>query len=83
MKECPECHEVIYAGHTVCPSCDHMFERIEREIEHEVKASKESIISGETTFEIIDVSSVRYGVHAKRKGDDTSYTMKVTYMMGG
>jgi DNA repair protein RadD len=82
MKECPSCAEVIFAGYTVCPVCEHLFERVEREIAHEVKPSKESIISGETTFEILDVTMVRYGVHEKKKGDDTSYTMRVTYTTG-
>lgn len=81
-KECPQCHSVIAAGYGTCPDCGYVFTPPDRQ-KHEAKAGEEGILSGETTFEDVDVQEVFYAWHKKKGADDGApITMRVDYCCG-
>lgn len=76
-KECPNCHSVIFAGHSVCPDCGHEFPQ-ETKI-HQTSAGV-PVLSGVVTDEVFDVHSVEYCVHRKRGAEESApKTMRVIY----
>lgn len=82
VKECPECHEIIYAGYAKCPDCGFDFEPPNRQ-KHEATATDAGILSGETTRTQYEVSDVLYAVHVKRDAPpDAPRTMRVEYRVG-
>ncbi len=81
-KECPSCQSVIAAGYAVCPDCGYEFPPPDRQ-QHGTQASKEGILSGETTVTEHDVLDVGYAVHRKRGApEDAPTTMRVEYRIG-
>lgn len=43
IKECPDCFALVAASKMVCPYCDHVFEKTEKEEQEEVIASLEKL----------------------------------------
>ena len=78
-KECPQCHEVVHAGYSVCPECGHAFPPPQRE-QHDRHASTEGILSGEITETEYEVQDTYYAVHEKRGAtEDHPRSMRVDY----
>jgi len=83
-KECASCHALVHAGFSVCPECGEAFPaREKREYTHQPRAGAEGILTGEKTYETIEVTDTAFYVHAKRgASDDAPKTMRVEYFHG-
>lgn len=82
VKECPQCAELIAAGHTTCPLCGFVFPDT-REPRHDARASSEEVLSGVKTREVLKVSSVTYHIHIKKGAEQgASRTLRVDYHIG-
>ena len=82
-KECPQCHSLIAIAFSRCPDCGHQFPPPERKHQHESKATRAGILSGQVTETTYQVKDAYYSVHHKRGADeDTPLTMRVDYRVG-
>jgi DNA repair protein RadD len=82
-KACPKCQTMMPLPLMVCPECGFEFERKEKEVKIEATASTLGVISGETTFETLEVTHVDYDEWAKRGAPpDYPKTIRVTYWCG-
>lgn len=79
VKECPQCHEMIYAGLLTCTACGYEFPPPPPN--HDSTASDDSPIA-EVKIEEYDVTDVTYQVHTKRNAPDAPKTMRVSYWQG-
>lgn len=81
-KKCPECYALIHAAYSKCPECGYEFEK-KSSSNLTDSAGGESILSGQVTFEEVEVKNVTYEVHKKRGATDAvPRTMQVTYDYG-
>ena len=65
LKECPECHDVIPGGCTVCPCCGHQFPPREIVHQHHVTHDVEHDIMGTDNLVTATVEFVEYERHEK------------------
>lgn len=84
VKECPECHESVYASARVCPCCDHEFPPPEEMARFESTASFLNVMSNEAPAPAIEpewiaVTGVTYRKHEKPGGTPT---LRVIYQCG-
>lgn len=84
LKECPSCHEMVFAGFSKCPECGHEF--AQETILHNHVAATDGVVSGEITTEEVYVESVGYFIHRKRGQEDNPDippTLRVDYRASG
>jgi DNA repair protein RadD len=76
LKECPECHDVIPGGCTICPQCGYVF--LQREVvhQHHITHDVEHDIMGTDNLVTATVEFVEYERHEKFGRPDS---MRVTY----
>ena len=74
MKECPNCHNAIYAVQMKCPECG--YEYPDKGPNHEATASNLKAVSTWEAPKYYDVSKVSYKIHKKMGSADS---LKVTY----
>jgi DNA repair protein RadD len=79
MKECPQCHEIVHASYTFCPSCDYEFPKKEDADKHDRQAQDGEIISGEIKDEEHAVEEVYWTKHTKRKDPSAPPTLRLDY----
>ena len=77
-KTCPQCREVVPTGTMTCPDCGHEWERIERVVTHDTKASAVDPL-GARQPKWFDVTQVDYRRHRKFDRPDS---MRVDYWCG-
>lgn len=85
MKECPECHEMVYISFSTCPACNYVWPEDEIPLNHTPTASEAGILSGEVVTLNKKVNDTYYCVHTKRgKENDPDYprTLRVDYSTG-
>lgn len=76
-RKCPECLTVMLACFSRCPSCGYVFPP---PVPHDDYASTEGVLSGQITYEELDVRNIWYSVHTKRGADpDAPKTMRIDY----
>lgn len=81
QKECPNCHNVVFASFTACPDCGFPF----RKFSHDGTASDADVISEGDVHEDerLEVTDYRFFVHRKRGADDDHpKTVRVEYRIG-
>lgn len=79
-KECPQCRTMMPLAQMCCPNCGYLFERKEREMHLDSRASSLGIISGEVVDEDYDVRDVDYRVWLKRDAKPGApRTVRITY----
>lgn len=81
-KECPVCHAVVPAAVRVCDDCGNQFPAPEENERHNARAGGEAVLSGEVTYETVDVDWVSYSIHTKKNAPDAPPTMRVDYHYG-
>lgn len=79
LKECPRCIAEIAVWKTECPECGHVFEKVLREINHDTRASRSSIMGPINEQPWIEIAEVVYLVHEKK---DKPPSMCVEYRRG-
>jgi DNA repair protein RadD len=78
-KECPQCHELIAAGYSLCPQCAYVFPAPERQ-PHAGQASTEGVLSDEVQRSEYEVQEVYYAEHVKRNAPpEAPHTLRVDY----
>ena len=77
VKECPQCHEVCFAGVRYCPTC--LFEFPEPQPELNPVADNSAVLSSQVVAEWIPVFGVEYYRHTKAGGNTT---LRVEYKTG-
>lgn len=81
-KKCPDCLALIHTAYRQCPECGYEFPSPLRSNLTE-QASREGIISGETSYTDYDVLETFYQEHEKRNADPgTPRTMRIDYRVG-
>jgi len=73
MKECPNCHLLVFISQMICENCGHEFPEPEK---HKPEASTEEILSKRTPLEFMDIIKTEYGRHTKKGSPDS---MVVSY----
>ncbi len=83
VKECPKCHALLPLNVMLCPECGFKFPPREREKrEHEERAARAAILSGEVSVESYDVSHTDYQLWEKRNAPPGApRTVRVTYWL--
>lgn len=80
-KECPNCHELIACGYSICPECGHEF--TSNEARHNHEAATTGVLSEQFEDETVEVMDVSYAEHIKRGADDDApRTLRVDYQIG-
>jgi len=83
MKQCPECNEMVLAGCSCCTDCGYEFPPPEPGAGHGDTASDASILSGEVTYEVHEVTDVAYMPHEKKNAPEGHpKTLRVDYWVG-
>lgn len=77
VKECPNCHELVYTSVMECPGCGHLWESTAQA--HGTEASSAVIVASLEPPKAYAVTRVEYQKHTK-KGKPPS--LKVTYWCG-
>lgn len=77
VKECPKCHEMVFAGLRVCASCGHEFPP--PELNHGHKSYGGAMLSTQVETEWLDVDDVSYERWKKAGKPDS---IRVTYHCG-
>ncbi len=83
-KECPNCHEIVFAGYKLCPECNHEFAA--DTILHNHIAGNKGVVSGEiNTYDVV-IAETRCFMHRKRGFEDDPEvppTLRVEFRTGG
>lgn len=76
-RKCQECLTVVLACYSRCPECGYTFPVM---APHDAFASSDGLISGEVSYEEVEVRNVYYSVHIKRgASENTPKTMRIDY----
>jgi DNA repair protein RadD len=83
VRECPQCHHVLSISLSRCAECGYVFPMPEPESKLDPTASKNGILSGQTTETEYDVLNVVYSKHYKKNGTpDDPPTLRIDYEVG-
>jgi DNA repair protein RadD len=83
IRECPQCHNVLHISLSRCAECGYMFPMPEPQSKLDPTASKDGILSGQTTETEYEVLNVAYSKHFKKNGTpDDPPTLRIDYEIG-
>ena len=83
IRECPQCHNVLYISLSRCAECGYVFPMPEPQSKLDPTASKDGILSGQTKETEYEVLNVAYSKHYKKNGTpDDPPTLRIDYEVG-
>jgi DNA repair protein RadD len=83
IRECPQCHNVLHISLSRCAGCGYIFPMPQPPAKLDQTASKEGILSGQTTETEYEVLHVSYSKHYKKNGTpDDPPTLRIDYEIG-
>jgi DNA repair protein RadD len=83
VRECPQCHHVLHISLSRCAECGYVFPMPEPESKLDHTASKDGILSGQTTETEYEVFGVSYSKHYKKNGaPDDPPTLRIDFEIG-